>query len=324
MATGFLPMEQAAFASTGTGSLDDPLIVTTPQELSSALDNANYEHIKLGADLDLATAVIGAWGNRIFVTEKDKIVDLNGFQLTHWGLVIRFYNSTGATPTYGSLTIKDSSPAGTGKIRTGMGAGINANTFSGAEGANVTHKLIIDDVDFVFSGDKCSVLGIANTKSPSHHLDVQIKNVNVSVYDNTADCYMSFVDANENEKNNITIDIQNSKIESAKTQNSVQKINAAEGLTSADLSYFIKNTSTVKIDGVEQSATANRKTLGKKIEVITVNGGADAINLSTYDKTNGTSITNRPIGWYSLDGKRLAGEPTTKGVYINRGKKVVK
>ena len=135
---------------------------------------------------------------------------------------------------------------------------------------------------------------------------------------------MSFVDANENEKNNITIDIQNSKIESAKTQNSVQKINAAEGLTSADLSYFIKNTSTVKIDGVEQSATANPKTLGKKIEVITVNGGADAINLSTYDKTNGTSITNRPIGWYSLDGKRLAGEPTTKGVYINKGKKVVK
>jgi hypothetical protein len=26
--------------------------------------------------------------------------------------------------------------------------------------------------------------------------------------------------------------------------------------------------------------------------------------------------------WYSLDGRRLSGKPTTKGVYINNGKKV--
>ena len=27
--------------------------------------------------------------------------------------------------------------------------------------------------------------------------------------------------------------------------------------------------------------------------------------------------------WYTLDGKRLNGVPTTKGLYINNGKKVV-
>ena len=28
-------------------------------------------------------------------------------------------------------------------------------------------------------------------------------------------------------------------------------------------------------------------------------------------------------GWYSLDGSRLEGKPTKKGLYINNGKKVI-
>ena len=34
-------------------------------------------------------------------------------------------------------------------------------------------------------------------------------------------------------------------------------------------------------------------------------------------------IENEAGAWYSLDGRRLNGKPTTKGVYINNGKKVV-
>jgi hypothetical protein len=28
--------------------------------------------------------------------------------------------------------------------------------------------------------------------------------------------------------------------------------------------------------------------------------------------------------WYSIDGRKLNGKPTTKGIYINHGKKVIK
>ena len=35
-------------------------------------------------------------------------------------------------------------------------------------------------------------------------------------------------------------------------------------------------------------------------------------------------IDNLDGDWYSIDGKKLAGEPTKKGVYIVNGKKIVK
>ena len=289
MVFNILPV--GVFASSGTGTMADPLIVTTPQELSDALDNKNIEYVKLGSDINLETATIGSWGNRIYVLDNDRIVDLNGYQLTHYGLVIRFYNSPDAGSSYGKLTIKDSSSAGTGKIRTGMGAGINANTFSGAVGPDITHEIIIDDVDFVYAGDDhFSVLGISSTSSPSHKLNCVIKNVNVSLYDNSGEGHLSFVDALESEKNNVTVEIQNSKIESAKTYNSVQKTNNADGLTSVDLSYFVKDTTTIKIDDVEQAHTTDAKTLGKKIEV-----GNIAQYTVTFDTDGGSTVANQTI-----------------------------
>ena len=39
--------------------------------------------------------------------------------------------------------------------------------------------------------------------------------------------------------------------------------------------------------------------------------------------TNYTNYTNSDDAWYSLDGRRLYGKPTAKGIYINNGKKVV-
>ena len=48
-------------------------------------------------------------------------------------------------------------------------------------------------------------------------------------------------------------------------------------------------------------------------------GGEETGILST---TNFTNSTNSGV-WYSLDGRKLNGKPTTKGLYINNGKKVV-
>ena len=302
MMAGLLPLGQVAYASSGTGTMENPLIVTTPEELKDALDNDNIEYVKLGSDIDLASTVTSLYGTRISVMEKDRVVDLNGYQLTHYGLVPRFYNSTQPSASHGNLTIKDSSSAGTGKIITGNGFGINVYTFSGAEGLNITHKLIIDDVDFVYTSDgNFSVLSVANTKSPSHLLDATIKNVNVSLSsDYSSYIYLSFVNANESDKSNLTIDIQNSKIESSSAHNSVQKTNNAEGLTSADLSYFVNSASVVKIDGVELAHTADPKTQGKKVEVITT-AAPTTVKCTNYwgsssnDAMKDVKINNNPL-----------------------------
>ena len=35
------------------------------------------------------------------------------------------------------------------------------------------------------------------------------------------------------------------------------------------------------------------------------------------------TIDNEAGAWYTLDGRRLNGKPTTKGIYINNGKKII-
>ena len=40
-------------------------------------------------------------------------------------------------------------------------------------------------------------------------------------------------------------------------------------------------------------------------------------------KVNLTNYTNEADAWYSIDGRKLSGKPTAKGVYINNGKKIV-
>ena len=39
--------------------------------------------------------------------------------------------------------------------------------------------------------------------------------------------------------------------------------------------------------------------------------------------TNYTNLTNYSDGWYTIDGRRLAGKPTKSGVYVNGLKKIV-
>ena len=59
------------------------------------------------------------------------------------------------------------------------------------------------------------------------------------------------------------------------------------------------------------------------LTVTTKNGGVTLETVTSID--NGQLIIDNSDGsWYTLDGKKLSGEPTQKGVYIIKGKKVVK
>ena len=58
-----------------------------------------------------------------------------------------------------------------------------------------------------------------------------------------------------------------------------------------------------------------------------VDGGAQARGLTmALDETTGISSTTNDTNdnaWYTLDGRKLDGKPTTKGLYINNGRKIV-
>jgi len=38
---------------------------------------------------------------------------------------------------------------------------------------------------------------------------------------------------------------------------------------------------------------------------------------------NPSTLNDQTSAWYTLDGRRLSGKPTQKGVYINNGNKVM-
>ena len=49
-------------------------------------------------------------------------------------------------------------------------------------------------------------------------------------------------------------------------------------------------------------------------------GGDEATGILTTNFTNSTNSGNE---WYSIDGRKLSGKPTQRGIYINNGKRVV-
>ena len=55
-----------------------------------------------------------------------------------------------------------------------------------------------------------------------------------------------------------------------------------------------------------------------KVRLIGANGEVTAIG--TLHTQTGEVVLD---GWYTLDGTRLSGQPTRKGIYVNNGKKVI-
>lgn len=116
MVLGVLPaMSMTASAYSGSGTEDNPYVVTTYDELRECMQSTpDYDtrYIKLGEDITNSTNVSN---NALDLTSpyQTVILDLNGYTLkraesaTDWGVFML---------SIGNLTIQDSSSAGTGKV----------------------------------------------------------------------------------------------------------------------------------------------------------------------------------------------------------------
>ena len=62
--------------------------------------------------------------------------------------------------------------------------------------------------------------------------------------------------------------------------------------------------------------------LPQSITVKLISASGETTAIGTLDTTTG-EVTFDSKAWYTLDGVRLSGQPSTKGIYINNGKKVV-
>ena len=69
-------------------------------------------------------------------------------------------------------------------------------------------------------------------------------------------------------------------------------------------------------------STAADEELPQRITVKLVSASGETTAIGTLDTKTG-EVTFDSEAWYTLDGVRLSGKPSTKGIYINNGKKVV-
>lgn len=89
-------------------------------------------------------------------------------------------------------------------------------------------------------------------------------------------------------------------------------------------SCWLEYTGTGDLTGT-QNAAARRTTRGEGetlpdvIDIVWVSASGSTTGIHTADAVK----TQHNDAWYSLDGRRLSGEPSVKGVYINNGRKVV-
>ena len=72
---------------------------------------------------------------------------------------------------------------------------------------------------------------------------------------------------------------------------------------------------------VTRGAAADEE-MPQRITVKLVSASGETTAIGTLDTTTG-EVTFDSEAWYTLDGVRLSGQPSTKGIYINNGKKVV-
>ena len=73
--------------------------------------------------------------------------------------------------------------------------------------------------------------------------------------------------------------------------------------------------------GMTRGAAADEE-LPQRITVKLVSASGETTAIGTLDTTTG-EVSFDSEAWYTLDGVRLSGQPSTKGIYINNGRKVV-
>jgi len=71
-----------------------------------------------------------------------------------------------------------------------------------------------------------------------------------------------------------------------------------------------------------RGAAATDEELPQSITVRLVGSNGEVTGIGTLDTKTG-EMTFDSEAWYTLDGVRLSGKPSSKGIYINNGKKIV-
>ena len=89
--------------------------------------------------------------------------------------------------------------------------------------------------------------------------------------------------------------------------------------TSCYLEWVEPQTNTAR--ALTRGAAADEE-LPQSITVKLISASGDITSIGTLDTKTG-EVTFDSEAWYTLDGVRLSGKPSTKGIYINNGKKVV-
>lgn len=88
-------------------------------------------------------------------------------------------------------------------------------------------------------------------------------------------------------------------------------------------SCYLEYTGTGDLTGTQNAAArrttrAEDDTLPDVIDIVWVSAPGSTTSIHATD-----AVTTQRDGRYSLDGRRLSGKPSVKGVYINNGRKVV-
>ena len=138
MALGLLPaMSLTASAYSGSGTEGDPYIVTDYDELLDLMKNTpdnTTRYIKLGSDISYSASTNGTALNLSNALQSVDL-DLNGYTVSRSGTT----TDTGVVQLLiGSLTIRDSSSAGTGKMTSSVSGGSGQATVYVSSGGKLT------------------------------------------------------------------------------------------------------------------------------------------------------------------------------------------
>ena len=88
----------------------------------------------------------------------------------------------------------------------------------------------------------------------------------------------------------------------------------------AYLEYNGSDSQFAKARALTRTAAADNETLPETIGVRLIGADGQVTAIGTLHTRTGEVTLD---GWYTLDGKRLTGQPTQKGIYVNNGKKVI-
>ena len=100
-----------------------------------------------------------------------------------------------------------------------------------------------------------------------------------------------------------------------------QFVKVGTNVTIKPMRCYLENASFAGAPGMNRAASAGEQ-LPATIKVRLVNANGEVTAIGTMQTKTG-EVTLDGDAWYTLDGRRIEGKPSTKGIYINSNKKVI-